>query len=177
MAFFLGAIVVVRCDLAPTKEAPSETIEAPTNLLNTELPLSPLRQILPSAAPRFYCLQPTFAWGPSSSHVIINATEGCRHGTTQWDGVHTRHLLESTHTKYTHNLARQSTVRTHAVAAPSRPPSSSRPTVWGAVNSPDNTELCVVPCRDTPKSVLHCSVPLLQTSSSESIARRRAEGD
>jgi hypothetical protein len=38
--------------------------------------------------------------------------------------TYTRHLLESTHTnthkhKQTHNLARQSTVRTHAVAAPS----------------------------------------------------------
>ena len=52
--------------------------------------------------------------------------EGCRHG-THTNGTaytHTRHLLESTHTnthkhKQTHNVARQSTVRTHAVAAPS----------------------------------------------------------
>ena len=64
-----------------------------------------------------------------------------------------RRTYEAPTREYTHkphNLARQSTVRTHAVAAPSRPPSSSRPTVWSAVNSPDNTELCVVPCRDTP---------------------------
>jgi hypothetical protein len=58
--------------------------------------------------------------------------------THKWDGLHTRHLLESTHTnthkqKQTHNLARESTVRTHAVAAPSSseegaspPPPASR---------------------------------------------------
>ena len=59
--------------------------------------------------------------------IFINAPEGCRHGTHTTVGRptrHTRHLLESTHTnththKRTHNAARQSTVRAHAVAAPS----------------------------------------------------------
>ena len=60
MAFFLGAIVVVRCDLAPTKEAPSETIEAPTNLLNTELPLSPLRPTNPALCSPTLLLPPTY---------------------------------------------------------------------------------------------------------------------
>ena len=71
--------------------------------------------------------------------LYINAPEGCQHGTLyvltrlggvptrhthKWDGLHTRHLLESTHTnthkhKQTHSAARQSTVRAHAVAPPS----------------------------------------------------------
>ena len=30
--------------------------------------------------------------------TVNNAPEGCRHGThSEWDGLHTRHLLESTH--------------------------------------------------------------------------------
>ena len=33
-----------------------------------------------------------------TQHRKINAPEGCRHGTHRWDGLHTRHLLESTHT-------------------------------------------------------------------------------
>ena len=51
------------------------------------------------------------------TYMCINAPEGCRHArhTHKWDGLHTRHLLESTHTnthkhKQTHNVARQSMV-------------------------------------------------------------------
>ena len=52
--------------------------------------------------------------------MCIYAPEGCQKGTHNGDGLHARHLLESTHTsthnhKQTHSAARQSTVRAHAV--------------------------------------------------------------
>ena len=34
----------------------------------------------------------------TATFVYINAPEGCQHGTHTIDGLHTRHLLESTHT-------------------------------------------------------------------------------
>ena len=58
-------------------------------------------------------------------YVLTRRRGGCRHArhthTDKWDGLHTRHLLESTHTnthrhKQTHNVARQSTVGTHAAS-------------------------------------------------------------
>ena len=41
----------------------------------------------------------------------VNAPEGCRHGTHTWDGLHTRHLLESTHTNTHKHTARPDKVR------------------------------------------------------------------
>ena len=41
---------------------------------------------------------------PTYGFICVNAPEGCRHATRhtththKWDGLHTRHLLESTHT-------------------------------------------------------------------------------
>jgi hypothetical protein len=60
--------------------------------------------------------------------ICINAPEGCRHGTHTngtayirgtYSRVHTQTHTNTHKHKQTHNVARQSTARTHAVAAPS----------------------------------------------------------
>jgi hypothetical protein len=97
--------------------------------------------------------------------------------THEFDGLHTRHLLESTDTnthkhKQTRNVARQSTVRTHAVATPSTsseegaspPPPASCISV--AINHlPRRSYMCTATGRRCACSASHVDVDQLTSFS------------
>ena len=60
---------------------------------------------------------------------------GCRHGTHKWDGLHTRHLLESTHTN-THNDTSKPT-HTDSFPVTTGPPGCRRFTKRLYINAPE----------------------------------------
>ena len=84
---------------------------------------------------------------PALTIVYINAPEVPTRHTHKWDGLNTRHLLESTHTQ-THTHTQTNTqrgpmiMRTHAVAAPSSPEEGASP-------PPPARKLHL--CRDLPR--------------------------
>ena len=119
----------------------------------------PLRGLLHSAMQRYftrYCPALCIAIAIAIQYSTYSRAGGVptRH-THKWDDLHTRHLLESTHTnthkhKQTHSAARQSTVRAHAVAPPSSSEEGASPPPPASCNSVAISHAEAMDCFSSP---------------------------
>ena len=114
--------------------------------------------------------------------TYINAPEGCRHGTHTngtayirgtYSRVHTQTHTNTHKHKQTHNVARQSTVRTHAVAAPSSSEEGASPPPPASCISVAISHAEAMCTATDRRCVKRCACPARATSTSTSSLRSR----